>query len=90
MNATLCRDNYLLFLEHAAVYVENANSTTELSAEMCHCLGEAEARTFYMASGTKTGRELGWSNERFGRMEWEKCVSTLNQKLDMYSIWLSK
>ena len=39
MSTIPCRDKYLLPLEHAAVYVGNAKSTTDVSVEVRHCLG---------------------------------------------------
>ena len=90
MSATPRKDKYLLPLEHAAVYVGDAKSTTDVSAEVRHCLGKAEARAFYTAPKTKRGRGLGWSDERFDQVEWGKLAATLDQKPDMYGIWLSK
>ena len=59
MDATPRRDKYLLPLEHAAVYVGDAKLTTDVSAEVRHCLEEAEAQAFYTAPKTKKGRGLG-------------------------------
>ena len=59
MDAGPRRDKYLLPLEHAAVYIGDAKPTTDVSAEVQHCLGEAEAQAFYTAPKTKKGRGLG-------------------------------
>ena len=42
MSAIPRKDTYLLHLEHAAIYVGDAKSTTDVSAEVNHCLGEAK------------------------------------------------
>ena len=78
MSTTPRREIYLLPLEHAAVYVGNAKPTTNMSMEVRHCLGEAEAREFYMAPKTNRGRGRGWSGERFDQVEWGKLVITLD------------
>ena len=90
MDATPRTDRYLLSLEHEAVYVGDDKSKTDVSAEVRYCLGEAEARAFYTAPKTTWGRRLGWSEERFDQVEWGKLASTLDQKPDMYGIWLYK
>ena len=61
MGATPRKDRYLLPLEHAAVYVGNDKSTTDVSAEVRYYLGVAETRVFYTAPKTRRGRGLGWS-----------------------------
>jgi hypothetical protein len=45
------------------VYISDKKSTTDVSTEVRHCLGEAEAHAFYTAPATKRGRGLGWTNE---------------------------
>ena len=53
MSVTMHRDKYLLPLKYAAMYVENPKFTTDVSAKVCHCLEEAEARAFYTIPKTK-------------------------------------
>ena len=42
------RKMQLLPLEKVVVFVDNTKLTTDVSAEDCYCLGEVEARKFYM------------------------------------------
>ena len=39
MSTILCRDKYLLSLEHAAMYVGDPKYITKVSGEVHHCLG---------------------------------------------------
>ena len=41
------RGMQLLPLEKVAVLIDNTKLTTDVSAEVCYCLGEVEAHQFY-------------------------------------------
>ena len=81
------QEKYLLPMEHAAVFVREEKSTTDVSKEVCYCLGEVEARQFYTATPRKEkGGGLGWYRERFNQVVWESLYSMLEPKPDMYGI----
>ena len=86
MDANPRRDKYLLPLEHTAVYVGDAKSTTDVSTEVRYCVGKAEVRAFYMAPKPKRRRGLGWTDGRFDEVDWGKLGETLVRKPDMYGI----
>jgi len=62
------REQYLLPLEHVAVFVQEDKSTMNVSKEVRYCLGQADARRFYMAPRKKRGGGLGWSKEQFNQV----------------------
>jgi hypothetical protein len=88
------RGRQLLPLEKIAVFVDNKKMTTDVGKEVRFYLGKEEARSFYtktrqIVNGVNKGG-LGWSNERFEAVDWWSLHKVLENKPDMFGLWLSK
>ena len=78
---------YLLPLENVVVLIDNTKLTTYVSAEVCYCLGEVEARQFYTSRIQKQGGGLGLTEDRFNQVKWAANDVALASKPDMYDVW---
>ena len=77
-------------LEHAAIFIREEKSTSDVSKEVRYCLGKEDARKFYTAPRKEKRGGLGWSVERFDQVTWELLHAMLEPKPDMYGLWLAK
>ena len=75
--------SYLLPREDAALFVDGFKQTSDPAKSIRYARGKAEARDFLI--GTKK-----WSSEKFDEVAWEWLDATLDNKPDMFRIWLTK
>jgi hypothetical protein len=74
--------------------VDNKKMTTDVGKEVRFYLGKEEARAFYtkerqVVNGVNKGG-LGWTNDRFEAVDWLALHNVLDNKPDMFGLWLSK
>jgi hypothetical protein len=69
--------------ERAALFLHNQKQTGDISEATRYAIGKVQARLFYV-------NELGWTAERFDRVDWDALNATLSKKDLMYTLWLTK